>query len=159
MEIDETANNWICQSCGKKNSLKAEYCIECGKKIQKVKLPFADILPKDDIDYETDKDMDKVPLYPFAHIKMEPVKISETKKTSKNQLSQVKKVPQQKIKSDNIHPKKSQLDEDLNKKDSLSNLIPFNPLDEIKKANEMLKTGLITEEEFEIIKTKYLKKI
>jgi hypothetical protein len=35
----------------------------------------------------------------------------------------------------------------------------INPLNAIKKANELLQIGAITEEEFEIIKNKYIEKI
>ena len=32
-------NKRICQSCGKKNSMTAELCIECGKKLLKYEIP------------------------------------------------------------------------------------------------------------------------
>jgi len=42
---DVNSNRRICQICGKKNSLKAEFCIECGKKLPKVIIPFSDTIP------------------------------------------------------------------------------------------------------------------
>lgn len=42
------------------------------------------------------------------------------------------------------------------RKDKLGNSNEISPMDEIKKAKELLDTGAITEEEFENIKKKYL---
>ena len=165
-ESNKSKNKRICPSCGKINSLTAEFCVECGKKMNEVILPFADIFSPNKEEINNDE-IDNVSLIPFADTKMEPISPSEIKKDPKNK----------KIRPDLINPKtmtdtinkkifkcntdlkKSQPTEDIIKNNLSEVLIPISPLDEIKKANELLKIGAITKEEFEVIKTKYLEKI
>ena len=153
----ESPNTRICQSCGKKNSLNAVFCIECGKKMDKIILPFSDI-------YSENKN---VSILPFASTKMEPV-LSETKKVSKHKNIRTgvsnqkpKKPPKNKeIIKDEIFTKKDNIKSELNEDILINNSSEIlSPLDEIKKANDLLGMGAITKEEFEIIKTKYIKRI
>lgn len=86
----ERQNKRICPSCGKINSLKAEFCINCGKKMNKIILPFAEIYSenkKEKINNEIDDDsnqIDNTSTLPFATIKMEPNKLSRTIKVLNN---------------------------------------------------------------------------
>jgi ribosomal protein L40E len=72
--MKDNSNKRICQTCGKKNPLSADFCIECSKKLPKFILPFANNISPEDY---TSKSENEKPL-PFADINMKPVDVKDS---------------------------------------------------------------------------------
>jgi ribosomal protein L40E len=192
--MKDNSNKRICQTCGKKNPLSADFCIECSKKLPKFILPFANNISPEDY---TSKSENEKPL-PFADINMKPVDVKDSsvndiKKQDVNSNRQIcqtcgnknlfnakfcitcgTELPKfTKTFADDNSPKNNKImnnvtdsektikiSDEINENDpSSEGNSEINPLNAIKKANELLQIGAITEEEFEIIKNKYIEKI
>ena len=211
---DADSNKRICQTCRKKNSLKAEFCIECGNKLPKFIIPFSDTVLIEDSKLKV---ANENPTPYFAAIEKKQVESSEKKEiqktdsiiktitdsdgkdikkrysssdnqicqtcgnknpfkakfcitcgkelhknimpfsnsnsTKKDRIQEKTQIPKNGVSYSEIDSKKAVKEEEL------SNPVETNPLDAIKKANELLKIGAISEEEFKTIKAKYIEKI
>jgi len=110
-------------------NLDTQICQNCGN-INKSKAKFCVTCGK--------------PLHKTLTPKIENNKSLNKKASINSNFADNQKKPVEKIKDEN-------LSSDVNSE--------INPLDAIKKANELLQIGAITEEEFETIKIKYIKKI
>lgn len=144
------SNKRICQSCGYRNPHTAEFCIECGEKMPKFTLPFADA---SEYDEDNGRNEDKV-LLPFADIMLEHAELPEIKKNENKITTDEEKFADKSPTLDEFNETNPEIIEDKSEV-----TLQISPLDEIKKAKELLEIGAITEEEFQIIKNKYLEKI
>ncbi len=131
VEIDAEKKGRICPSCGTENPPTAKYCVGCGEKL-------------DNTPYKPIKEAVKTE---------ESLKIEKSKDFSKNsrpddfgvtgkpEITSINKAPEEKT----VRTTNEEYDAD--------------PVERIKKAKELLDMGAITQEEFDIIKKKYLDKI
>lgn len=131
LESREEKKGQICPSCETENPPTAKYCVVCGEKLENT--PYKPI--KEAAETE------------------EPLKIEKSKDfrinsrpddfgiTGKPEIKSINKTPEAKT----VKATNEEYDAD--------------PVERIKKAKELLDMGAITQEEFDIIKKKYLDKI
>jgi predicted amidophosphoribosyltransferase len=91
-------NKRNCQSCGKKNSMTAEFCIECGKKLPKFEIPF---INKNFSAEDLIKDKNEKSIVNSLNLKNNSIEMPEKKETIKNEkvLDNVDDFLQNKIKN------------------------------------------------------------
>ena len=121
----------ICPSCETENPPNAKYCVGCGEKLENMSYkPIQESLKtQDSINVEKSKDL---------RINTRP---DDFGSTGKPKINLINKKPEAKIVKD--------ADEGYD----------ADPVERIKKSKELLDIGAITQEEFDIIKKKYLDKI
>jgi ribosomal protein L40E len=121
----------ICPSCETENPPTAKYCVGCGEKLENMSYkPIQESLKtQESLNVEKSKDL---------RINTRP---DDFGSTGKPKINLINKKPEAKIVKD--------ADEGYD----------ADPVERIKKAKELLDMGAITQEEFDIIKKKYLDKI
>ena len=121
----------ICPSCETENPPNAKYCVGCGEKLENMSYkPIQESLKtQESLNVEKSKDL---------RINTRP---DDFGSTGKPKINLINKKPEAKIVKD--------ADEGYD----------ADPVERIKKAKELLDMGAITQEEFDIIKKKYLDKI
>jgi predicted amidophosphoribosyltransferase len=185
--LDTNSNENICPNCGNINPDNAKFCIKCGKALHKSITQKIGSKPKANKMPLNNKNINSNPLniqknnesYPDLNTQKCQTCGNTNKscakfcvicgKSLKNTTKpNIESNPQENNKSLNnkediasnpldIQKKSVELIKDGNLSSEVNSEI--DPLDAIKKANELLQIGAITEEEFETIKTKYIKKI
>jgi len=120
-----------CPSCETENPPNAKYCVGCGEKLENTSYkPIQESLKtQESLNVEKSKDL---------RINTRP---DDFGSTGKPKINLINKKPEAKIVKD--------ADEGYD----------ADPVERIKKAKELLDMGAITQEEFDIIKKKYLDKI
>jgi len=131
LESREEKKGQICPSCETENPPTANYCVVCGEKLENT--PYKPIKEA----AETEETL-KIEKSKDFRINSRP---DDFGITGKPEIKSINKTPEAKT----VKATNEEYDAD--------------PVERIKKAKELLDMGAITQEEFDIIKKKYLDKI
>ena len=131
LESREEKKGQICPSCETENPPTAKYCVVCGEKLENT--PYKPIKEA----AETEETL-KIEKSKDFRINSRP---DDFGITGKPEIKSINKTPEAKT----VKATNEEYDAD--------------PVERIKKAKELLDMGAITQEEFDIIKKKYLDKI
>jgi ribosomal protein L40E len=131
LESREEKKGQICPSCETENPPTAKYCVVCGEKLENT--PYKPIKEA----AETEETL-KIEKSKDFRINSRP---DDFGITGKPEIKSINKTPEAKT----VKATNEEYDAD--------------PVERIKKAKEILDMGAITQEEFDIIKKKYLDKI
>ncbi len=158
----------LCPSCNQKNKPDAKFCIICGHKFeeddagQKPLEPLVDVVAEKEtpINETTETDTPQESTIPEIKVpeqftsedkpaeKVPPVEVAEVE--SKEEATPAEVIPE-------VQPAAVKTDEILETKQRTAPA--EDPVQQIKKAKELLDIGAITQEEFDRIKNKYLELI